>query len=96
MMKQTLTFASLAAATLLLVAPAQASIVCNVVNTPDGFVALRKLPTAASPRLFKLKPWHKVEVLPGGTATWVKVKGPVSSSVPKQGFVRKTLISDCG
>lgn len=75
---------------------AQASIVCSVKNTPDGFVALRKFPMAGSLRLYKLRPWHKVELRPGGTVNWAKVIGPVSISSPKLGYVRKTLIYDCG
>lgn len=70
------------AATLLLVAglavpaslPARASAFCEVIDTPDGFVALREAPDAGATLVERMHAGDEVMLLPEKSGPWVRVR----------------------
>jgi uncharacterized protein YgiM (DUF1202 family) len=83
-------------------APAQATIFCKVLKTPDGFLALRVGPSTASKQLLKLKSGEHVQVDFAKKGTWEKViyyrrgKDPAKAT-QVNGWVKSKYLSDvCG
>ncbi len=83
-------------------ASAHATISCEVLKTPDGFVALRSGPSAATKLLLKLKPGEMVQVGSGKKGQWEKViyylkMKKESDAKPLSGWIKTRFLSDvCG
>lgn len=55
-------------------APAWASTFCEVVDTPDGFVALREAPEAGAALVERMHAGDEVMLLPEKSGAWVHVR----------------------
>jgi hypothetical protein len=83
-------------------APANATIFCEVLKTPDGFVALREAPSAGSKLLLRIKTGEQVQVDFTKKGTWEKViyylsTGKPANAKPITGWVKSKYLSDvCG
>jgi hypothetical protein len=70
--------AALASATALSIglgaAPVRASAFCEVLDTPDGFVALREAPNAGAGLVEKMNAGDEVMLLPEKSGAWVRVR----------------------
>jgi hypothetical protein len=87
------------------VAPAQATAFCEIVKTRDGFVALRDRPSTSGRLIARLREGAEIQLKDGEKNGWSEVGyRPKAQSlypegkVPPQriGWVRKSLIRDCG
>lgn len=56
------------------VSPAQATAFCEVVGTPDGFVALREAPDADAALVERMHAGDEVMLLPEKSGAWVHVR----------------------
>jgi hypothetical protein len=55
-------------------APAHATAFCDVLETPDGFVALREAPNASAALVEKMNAGDEVMLLPEKSGAWVRVR----------------------
>lgn len=55
-------------------APARATAFCDVLDTPDGFVALREAPNASAALVEKMNAGDEVMLLPEKSGAWVRVR----------------------
>lgn len=84
--------------------PAKATAFCEVVDTPDGFVALREAPEAGSALVVRMQAGDEVMLLPERSGTWVRVRfWPAGERLQDGGFeryrvgwVNEHLIDLCG
>jgi hypothetical protein len=87
---------------LFLVCPAQATVFCEVLKTPDGFVALRAAPSVKGKLLHKLRAGDEVQVGLGKKGAWDKVilylsKNKDTAGKTVTGWVNSRFLSDvCG
>jgi hypothetical protein len=54
--------------------PARATAFCDVLDTPDGFVALREAPNAGAALVEKMNAGDEVMLLPEKSGAWVRVR----------------------
>jgi hypothetical protein len=84
--------------------PASATIFCEVLSTPDGFLALRAEPNAKAVMLRKLKPGESVQVGEDKKGAWFGVTVYLNQDTPStdddgqvSGWVHgKYLAKECG
>ena len=94
-------FALIAAAA---VAPAQATLYCQVVKTGDGFAALRAAPEPSARQVARMKTGAEVFLVQEKRNGWEKVRfWPANDRITKgttartmTGWVHGKLIEDCG
>lgn len=85
-------------------ASARASEFCEVVDTPDGFVALRAAPRADAPLVERMKAGDEVMLLPETAGAWVHVRfWRAGERLKEGGFERFAVgwangryLEDCG
>ncbi len=83
--------------------PAQAATQCKIVNTPDGFVALRSAPSAQSRLIVRMRAGDEVEIVSSRRDPWFEVRRwrgliPYDRSSPypiSRGYMHKRYLRDC-
>jgi len=53
--------------------PATATLFCNVIESPEGFVALRAGPSQTARLIARMKAGDEVQILPGKKGRWEEV-----------------------
>jgi hypothetical protein len=84
--------------------PASATVFCEVLPTPDGFVALRAAPNAKAKLLHKLKPGQSVQLGAEKKGSWLSVILYLNQDTPSadddsqtSGWVNGRYLNDvCG
>ncbi len=84
-----LTLLLVAAGLALATVPARATAFCEVVDTPDGFVALREAPQAGAALVERMRAGDEVMLLPEKSGAWVRVRyWPAGERLQDGGFDR--------
>ena len=92
------------AAAIAAAAPAGATEYCDVLQSPDGFVALRAGPSASARLIARMHAGDEVRALEGGNADWMEVYfwhdgdrlEPARSGRYLHGWVSPRYIGECG